>query len=103
MAVSKVKYKKNNVLTKPNRKIGYVRRLFFLPQYIEEMKANNYSGLLFTKLENGTEEYNEIQNKFQPQIAIFNIINNWQIFVINFGIVSFFRSEEHTSELQSQR
>ena len=90
MAVSKVKYKKNNVLTKPNRKIGYVRRLFFLPQYIEEMKANNYSGLLFTKLENGTEEYNEIQNKFQPQIAIFNIINNWQIFVINFGIVSFF-------------
>ena len=64
--------------------------MFFLPQYIEEMKANNYSGLLFTKLENGTEEYNEIQNKFQPQIAIFNIINNWQIFVINFGIVSFF-------------
>ena len=46
----KLDYKKSNALTRPKRKIEYVRRLFYLPQYIEEMKTNNYNKLLFTKV-----------------------------------------------------
>ena len=84
----KLDYKKSNALTRPKRKIEYVRRLFYLPQYIEEMKTNNYNKLLFTKLENGAEEYNTQIKRYQPEIAFFDIIRSWQTFVINFGIAS---------------
>ena len=84
----KLDYKKSNALTRPKRKIEYVRRLFYLPQYIEEMKTNNYNKLLFTKIENGAEEYNTQIKRYQPEIAFFDIIRSWQTFVINFGIAS---------------
>ncbi|WP_276950069.1 ABC transporter ATP-binding protein [Acetatifactor muris] len=84
----KLDYKKSNALTRSKRKIEYVRRLFYLPQYIEEMKTNNYNKLLFTKLENGAEEYNTQIKRYQPEIAFFDIIRSWQTFVINFGIAS---------------
>ena len=92
--ISKLNFKKNNAFTRPVRKIEYVRRLFYLPQYIEEMKTNNYNKLLFSKLENGTKEYNAQIKKYQPKIAFFDIIKNWQLFVINFGIASVFVGEK---------
>lgn len=93
IVISKYNFKVNNALTRPNRKIGYVQRLFYLPQYIEEMKVNNYNKLLFSKLESGTREYNIQIKKYRPPIAFFDIIRNWQTFVINFGIVSIFVGE----------
>ena len=94
MVISRYKFKANNALTRTNRKIGYVQRLFYLPQYIEEMKTNNYNKLLFSKLESGTREYSLQIKKYQPPIAFLGIIRNWQTFVINFGITSFFIGEK---------
>ena len=93
IGASKINFKKNNALTRPERKIGYVQRLFYLPQYIEEMKTNNYNNLLFAKLTNGTNEYNMQIKKYQPKIAFLDILGTWQTFVINFGIASIFVGE----------
>ena len=94
MAISKLNFNKNNALTRPNRKLEYIRRLFYLPQYIEEIKTNNYKKLFFTKLENSTEDYTIQIKKYQSKIAFFDVINNWQTFVINFGIASIFIGEQ---------
>ena len=94
MAISKLNFNKNNALTRPNRKLEYIRRLFYLPQYIEEIKTNNYKKLFFTKLENSTDDYTIQIKKYQSKIAFFDVINNWQTFVINFGIASIFIGEQ---------
>ena len=87
---SKFNFNKNNTITRLMRKMDYIRRLFYLPQYIEEMKTNNYNNFLFVKLDNETEEYKNVLKKFQSKITSFNIVQEWQTFVINFGLASIF-------------
>ena len=86
--ISKYNYAKHNALTRVERKINYIRRLFYLPQYKEEVKTSKYDDMLIQRLDKSTNEYAEKLAEYQTPIAIFTIVRNWQTFVINFGFAS---------------
>lgn len=87
---AKYNFQYSNSITKSQRQMNYIRRVFYLPQYSKELRINNYKSIMFEKYDEALDSYKNIVKKHCPKIFIISSLNQWQLFAINFGFAAFY-------------
>ncbi len=84
--INKERYDYEMALTKENRKISYIKRIFVLPQFREEIRTQDYSKLLFGKyLYSNGQIINTIKSRM-PSIINKSVFGANLFSLMNYGI-----------------
>ncbi len=59
-----------------NRKDGYIRRVFMLPDYAKELRATRVSESLYAEYIRNTEKRNEVVKKYSTKRAVLSVLQN---------------------------
>lgn len=86
ISITKNRFDYETTLTNPLRKIDYIRRIFYLPQYSKELRMNNYLNLLFEKYDEAALSFADVTNQKMPNIINKSVFGAWQFTTLNFGI-----------------
>ena len=84
--ITKERYNYEMALTPENRKIDYIKRIFSLPQYREEIRTNDYNELLYNKYSNSNNEIINIIKAKMPSIIIKSVFGSNLFSLINYGV-----------------
>lgn len=86
MKITKERYHYEMSLTQENRKIDYIKRIFSLPQFREEIRTHDYNELLFNKYSYSNDEIiNTIKTKM-PSIINKSVFGANLFSLINYGV-----------------
>ena len=86
MKITKERYNYEMSLTQENRKNDYIKRIFSLPQYREEIRTNDYNKLLFKKYSNSNNEIINIIKTKMPSIINKSVFGANLFSLINYGV-----------------
>ncbi|MBE5817020.1 MAG: ABC transporter ATP-binding protein, partial [Clostridiales bacterium] len=86
MKITKERYNYEMSLTQENRKNDYIKRIFSLPQYREEIRTNDYNELLFNKYSNSNNEIINIIKTKMPSIINKSVFGANLFSLINYGV-----------------
>ena len=86
MKITKERYNYEMSSTQENRKNDYIKRIFSLPQYREEIRTNNYNELLFNKYSNSNNEIINIIKTKMPSIINKSVFGANLFSLINYGV-----------------
>lgn len=76
--------------TKVNRKLDYIKRVFNLPQYKEDLRMTNIDNILEYKYNENINELNRVVKKHSPSIAGVAIGASWLFNFLNIGVSSLY-------------
>ena len=86
MKITKKRFDYEMALTRENRKADYIKRIFSLPQFREEIRTHDYKELLFHKYSSSNEEIiNTIKTKM-PSIVRISVFGANLFSLINYSI-----------------
>ncbi len=86
MKITKERYNYEMSLTQENRKNDYIKRIFSLPQYREEIRTNGYNELLFKKYSNSNNEIINIIKTKMPSIINKSVFGANLFSLINYSV-----------------
>lgn len=72
------------------RRIEYIRRIYYLPQYAKDIRTTNISNILKREYTDKSKCLNDIIVKDAKPIAVVSIMASWLFNVVNLGISSIF-------------
>ena len=86
MKITKERYNYEMSLTQENRKIDYIKRIFSLPQFREEIRTHDCKELLFNKYSHSNDEIIHIIKTKMPSIINKSVFGSNLFSLINYGI-----------------
>ena len=86
LKITKERYNYEMSMTQSNRKLGYIKRIFSLPQYRDEIRTNDYSDLLFDKYSDSNDEIINATKERMPSIINKSVFGANLFSFINYGI-----------------
>ena len=85
IANTKNVYDANMSFVDTDRKINYVRRIFYLPQYAKDIRRTNLPQLLKRKYNDAIDEKQGLIKKHWPKIIAIAVSGSWLYNVVNVG------------------
>lgn len=85
---TKKSYEMNLLTTKIHRRYDYIKRIFYLPQYKEDIKETDLYNLLKEKYVEINHDEKTVIKKFWPSIIAIAVSASWLYNFVNVGIVS---------------
>ena len=76
--------------TRVNRKLNYIKRIFYLPQYKEDLRMTNIDGIFKYKYKENIDDLNHIIKKHSPSIAGVAVSASWLFNFLNIGVSSLY-------------
>ena len=86
MNITRARYDYDMSLTKGKRQLDYIKRIFTLPQFREEIRTNNYKDLLFKKYSSSNDEMIDNIKTKMPSIIKKSVFGTNLFSLINYGI-----------------
>jgi len=76
IALNKIRYKKSLELNPINRKLSYIGRIFYLPDYAKELRQGRMSELLEERYNESTEEKTACIKKYNGKIFALSVLSS---------------------------
>ena len=86
MKITKERYNYDISLTQENRKIDYIKRIFSLPQFREEIRTQNYNELLFNRYSYSNDEIIKTTKTKMPSIINKSVFGSNLFSLINYSV-----------------